>query len=77
MSDFPIVVVAPTLERARKAGKMLKLSTDDVVFVGKDVRRVEGLRATRDRTIFIDPDQCGWSVMRSLHDTFIQYDRKN
>lgn len=63
------VVVAPTIKRARKARKALKLP-EDTICVGKDVRLVEGLRAHPDRTIFIEPDYCGWSVMATLHDNF-------
>ena len=69
MEKFPIILVAPTMVEARRTAKLLELPKDTVL-VGIDVRIVKGLRATEERTLFVNPDRCSWSVMCYLRDSF-------
>ena len=69
MKEFPTILVAPTMVEARRTAKLLGLP-GDTVLVGKDVRIVKGLRATEERTLFVNPDRCSLSVMCYLRDSF-------
>ena len=69
MKEFPTILVAPTMAEARRTAKLLGLP-GDTVLVGQDIRIVRGLRATEERTLFVNPDRCYWLVMCHLRDSF-------
>lgn len=67
---LPIVIVAPTLKRAQYAATRLNLpyrEYREVVFVTNGTSmRLEGLRATRFRTFFIEPDDVDRRIKDAL-----------
>ena len=64
MKEFPTILVAPTMVEARRTAKLLCLP-GDTVLVGQDIRIVRGLRATEERTLFVNPDR--WDRLGRCH----------
>lgn len=77
MSDFPIVIVAPTKGEASIAATKLKLPYPEfhIVLIGNgSLQSIQGLRVDRYHTFFVDPARITYKIREAIESSWLMTD---
>lgn len=70
MDNLPIIIVAPTKKEALAGLRKLNLpyhQDQDFVLIGNgSAKQIEGLRAEKFHTFFIDPERVSYRIIQAL-----------